>query len=134
MTDEATDSEIAALAERPRASDPHEVYDDLDKLPDWWRDAVQEFAIHDLRPYRPPRFSDGEITPKAIGELEDEYSIEIRFMAVDPQAGDEWELYVDDTAVAEVARRRHPDGYTIYSMTEDEFRRLVTEAAEGASR
>jgi len=102
--------------------------EDLDGYPDWWRENIELFREHGLRPYRPPRFEDGEFTTELIRDLEDEFDVEIRLRAREPMDAD-WELWVDDEHVSDVARRRDGDGYTVYELSSDRFERLVREAA-----
>ncbi|MFB6109034.1 MAG: hypothetical protein ABEJ82_09405 [Haloplanus sp.] len=82
------------------------------------------------RPYRPPRFADGTVTPPVIERLETELGVAVRFEARDPQAGGEWWVVVDGEAVARVARRRDGGGYTVYELSPDAFEKLVCEAVE----
>lgn len=123
---------VAELADRSRTTDPTTVYDDLDALPDWWRTAVEEFAAHDLRPYRPSRFDDGTVAPPVVDAVEEEYGVTVRFMAVDPGSDDDWQLYVDGEPVATVAHRRDPRGYTVYGISSAEFEETVAAATTDA--
>lgn len=109
--------------------DPYEG-EDLSTYPDWWRRNVEEFREYGMRPYRPPRLADGTLTPPLLEELEAEHDASIRFRAVDPQAGNEWELVVDGAVASEVEHLRSGDGYTVYDVEEAELRELVREAAQ----
>lgn len=117
----------------PPGYDEEDPYDgvDLSTFPDWWRRNVEEFREHDMRPYRPPRFADGELTTERIESLEDEYGVELRFRSVNPQAGGRWELTMDGTAIATVDRRREGEGFTRYGLTADEFESIVRDAVTG---
>lgn len=105
--------------------------EDLSTYPDWWRRNVEEFREHDMRPYRPPRFLDGEVTTERIDAMEAAFEVDIRFRAVNPQSGGEWELVVDGDVVATVPRRREGEGFTRYGITAEEFEATVREAITG---
>ncbi len=110
--------------------DPYE-NEDLSTYPDWWRRNVEEFREHDMRPYRPPRFADGEVTTERIDAMESTLDVDIRFRAVNPQPGGEWELVVDGDVVTTVPRRREGEGFTRYGITAEEFEKRVREAVTG---
>ena len=127
MTDE---DRIAELAEKEPTSDPSAVYDDLSSLPQWWREAVYEFEENDLRPYRPSRFTDGEIVRDVVRELEQRYDVEIRLGAKNPKPDGQWAIHVDGDPVADVDHQRKPDGYTLYGVASDRFEEIVAKAIE----
>lgn len=110
--------------------DPYEG-EDLSTYPDWWRRNVEEFRAHEMRPYRPPRFADGEVTTERIESLEAELGVAVRLRAVNPQAGGDWEITVDGEPVATVTRRREGEGYTRYGISADEFETIVRGALTG---
>lgn len=110
--------------------DPYEGVD-LSTYPDWWRRNVEEFREHDMRPYRPPRFADGELTTERIESLEDEFDVELRFRSVNPQAGGRWELTMDGEPITTVDRRREGEGFTRYGISGEEFESIVREAITG---
>lgn len=105
-----------------RDENPYEDVD-IDGLPDWWQEAVEEFRQYGLRPYRPPRFQDGTLRHDVVDELEDELDADIRFVGIDTRYGDDWTVMVDGTAVGTVPRRRDQDGFTVFEMNADEFRK-----------
>jgi len=107
--------------------DPYEG-EDLSTYPDWWRENVEEFRDHGMRPYRPPRFLDGALVPAVIESLETDLSVTIRLRALDPQDSGGWKLEVDGERVGTVKRRRTGDGYSLYELSSDEFESLVREA------
>jgi len=111
--------------------DPYEG-EDLSTYPEWWRRNVEEFREHDLRPYRPPRFADGEITTERIDALKSEFGVEIRLRTINPEPGGDWELLIDGDRVATVERRREGAGYSRYAITADEFEALVRGAVGDA--
>lgn len=119
-------------ASLPPGYDEHDPYadEDLSTYPSWWRQNVEEFRDHGMRPYRPPRLADGTLSPPLLDDLREEFGAAVRFQSVDPQSGGAWELVVDDEAVATVEHRRHGDGYTVYDLTAEEVRGLVREATE----
>ncbi|SEP24512.1 hypothetical protein SAMN04487948_1263 [Halogranum amylolyticum] len=102
-------------------------YEDVntEQLPNWWTDAIKEFREHDLKPYKPPRFTDDVIVPPVVTQLESSYDIDIRFMGVGVKYGDSWEIYVDDEVISTVSRERTSDAYTRYEITSGEFQREV---------
>lgn len=103
-----------------RDEDPYEDVD-LDDLPDWWREAVEEFREYGLRPFRPARFEDSTLKFEVISELEQDLGVDVRFVGNDARYGDDWTVEIDGVAVGTVPRRRDSDGYTVFEMTADEF-------------
>lgn len=109
--------------------DPYEG-EDLSTYPDWWRRNVEEFREHGLRPYRPPRFTDGVYLPELVFALESELDVTIQIRGVNPRAGDDWEIRVNGQPVGTVGRRREGEGYTLYEITSAEFEALIRKAAQ----
>jgi hypothetical protein len=101
---------------------------DLEAFPEWWRRNVEEFQHHEMRPYRPPRLSDGTVTTELIKRLESTHDVDIRIRAVDPQEGGAWEILVDGEAVDSVARTRTEAGNTRYEITAAAFEAAVADA------
>lgn len=122
--DNASPPRDASLPPGYDVDDPYEGKD-IDTYPEWWRSNIEEFREHEMRPYRPPRFVDGDLVPECRTDLEDAFDISIRFRAVCPEEGDEWELRVDDSVVATVGRQRTGQGYTEYQLTGEEFERQI---------
>lgn len=120
---------VESLADRKRTSDPSAVYDDLDSLPDWWREAVEEFEDYGLRPYRPSRFRDGEIVHEIVETLEEKYDVSVSLKAKNPDHDGEWTVYVDGEPAATVLHRRKVDGYTEYGITSEELEDAVASVA-----
>lgn len=112
-----------------RDENPYEDVD-LDELPDWWREAVEEFRRFGLRPYRPPRFEDGTLKHDVVERLEDEHDADVRFLGVDTRYGDDWTVEVDGESVGTVPRRRDQDGFTVFEMAADEFREWFRERVD----
>lgn len=125
--DPEDDRNIGLLGGRDAGEDPEDPYEDTDisELPDWWRRTIEEFRQFGLRPYRPPRFEDGVFKHEIVNDLEQEYGVEIRFVAYASQIGDAWEVQVDGEPVGEIERRRSPEGYTVYGMESDAFADFV---------
>lgn len=125
------------MGDPPRAADLPAGYDeedpyadeDLSTYPAWWRRNIEEFRAHGMRPYRPPRFADDELTPPVIETLEDDLGVTVQFRSVNPQAGGDWEVVVDDEPVGTVDRRREGEGFSRYAIASDAFEALVREAA-----
>jgi hypothetical protein len=105
-------------------ADPYEDAD-LDEFPDWWRHNIELFNQHDMRPYRPPRFTDGKILPPVIDALEDEFEITIRIRSENPQRDGVWMIWIDDESIESVDRTREGEGYTKYHLDSQEFKQIV---------
>lgn len=116
------------LASADRVSDPSVVYDDIDALPEWWRDLVYEFAEHDLRPYRPSRLADGELTYEVVESLQDRFDVTITLKSADPAGSDTWRVVVDGSTVLTTEHERRPSGYTQYAVTSAELTEAVSAA------
>ena len=121
--------EIADLADAARSSDPSAVYDDVDALPGWWRELVDEFAEHDLRPYRPSRLADGEITYEVVESLEERLDVDIVIKSAAPRQPDSWRFVVDGTTAVTTTHERMPEGYSRYGVTSGELIEAVSEVA-----
>lgn len=106
--------------------DPYEDVD-LDKYPDWWRENIEEFASYGMRPYRPPRFSDGEVTPSVITSLEDQLDVTIWIRSIDPHQGGDWQVWVDEEPVTSIDRTREPEGFSKYHVDSEEFETIIRE-------
>lgn len=114
----------------PAGYDEEDPYEDeeLSSYPAWWRRNVELFEAHGMRPYRPPRFSDGELVPEVVAELEREYDVTIRIYGFDADDGTDWVLSVDGDRSRQLDRRRSSEGYSVYELTSSEFRTIVDEA------
>jgi hypothetical protein len=119
-------------ASLPPGADDEDPYADADlsTLPAWWRANVAEFRAHGMRPYRPPRLADGTLSPPLLADLREEFDVDVRFRARNPQSGGSWALVVDGEAVHEVTHRRHGDGYTVYDLSPAAVRAAVRAAVE----
>lgn len=128
--DEHESPKRRSAASRPGfdEEDPYEG-EDLTEYPDWWRENVDLFESHNMRPYRPPRFSDGELVPIVIQSIEEELASTVAIRSKNPTAHKEWEVVIDDETVGTVEHERHPEGYSLYKLDSEEFRQLVVEAA-----
>lgn len=104
--------------------------EDLSTYPEWWRENIEEFRRHEMRPYRPPRFSDGELVPPTLMALEADLDVEVRLRAVNPEVGKNWEVTVDGVHVAEVGRTREGEGFTEYEIDKETFESMVRSAVE----
>lgn len=96
--------------------------------PGWWRRNVEEFRDHDLPPYRPPRFVDGQLVVPLVEELERELDVSIRLRVVDPQEGNAWQMLVDGEPTGTVERQRHSEGYPLVRLSSEEFSALIRSA------
>ena len=120
---------VESLADRERNVDPSAVYDDLDSLPEWWRDAVEEFEEYGLRPYRPSRFEDGEIVRETVETVEAKYDVTVDLKAKNPEHDGEWNVVVDGEPTTTIPHRRKVDGYTEYGITSQELENAVAASA-----
>lgn len=120
-------------AGRPPGYDEEDPYEgeDLSTYPDWWRESVELFREHGMRPYRPPRFADEELVPPTVAALETELDVAVRLRSTESGPHPSWALWVDGDRVATVPRRRETDGHTVYELTRDAFVGLVRDAAPG---
>lgn len=111
----------------PPGFDEHNPYDDddLESFPSWWQENIEKFRDHKMRPYRPPKFSDGELTPNVIFALEEELGVSIRFRSINPQFGEDWGVWIDDKEVFKISRRRNEEGRTVYGMTSERFKETI---------
>ena len=129
MTGEETDPSVPAS--RPPGHDEEDPYDgvDLSSYPDWWREAIERFREHGMRPYRPPRFADGELVPPTVTDLEAELGVSVELRSTDAGPHPEWALWVDGERVERIDRSREADGHTAYELDREAFEALVREAA-----
>lgn len=98
---------------------------DIDELPDWWRDAVQEFSDKDLRAYRPAVFEDGAIKREVIDQLEEDHGVDIDIVGKNVREGDDWSIRVNRVECGSISYRRVPAGYTVYGMESKEFSEFI---------
>ncbi|WP_226022049.1 hypothetical protein [Halomicrobium salinisoli] len=114
---------VAQLADRSPGAEPARPYEGVSvaALPEWWRDAVEEFRDHDMRPYRPSRFEDGAIKQFVVDRLEATLDVTVRFVGRGDSYDRERAVLVDGTEIATVEHRRLPEGYTEYCTTSAEF-------------
>lgn len=120
-------------ADAPAGFDEADPYTDADlsAYPEWWRENVEAFRDHDMRPYRPPQFVDGTLVPELLRRLESELCVEITLRKyISADADESWTVLVDDSPVAELTRVRNEEGRSVYSMTGEELQRLVADAAD----
>lgn len=98
--------------------------------PDWWRENERIRDSLDLPAYEPPRFADGTYTHEVVEPLEADLGVEIRFVAVDPRHGDDWEVRLDGEPALTVGRRRDDAGNTVYEVDGGAFERRVRAALD----
>jgi len=121
------DREPPVPASRPPGYDAEDPYEgeDLSTYPEWWRSAVERFRAHGMRPYRPPRFADGELVPPTVADLESDLGASVDLRSVEAGPHPEWALWVDGERVSRIDRRRESDGHTVYGLDREEFEALV---------
>ena len=127
MPDDPTPPPDHGSNPRERDEDPYADVD-VESLPDWWREAIEEFEAHDLRPYRPPRFADGALLHEVVEPLETELDVDIDFIGVNVTAGDDWTVRVDGEPICDIGRRRTAEAYTQFELTSEAFEAMVREA------
>ena len=129
MTDTA---DVESLRSRAPGEDSTDPYADVDisELPEWWQASIERFEKHGLRPYRPPRFADGELKHEIVDALEAELGVEIRFVGIDVTYGDDWTLFVGGEDIGPIGRHRSTDGYSVFECTGEEFEARVRDAVE----
>lgn len=108
--------------------DPYADFD-VDALPAWWRRNRVEFERHDMRPYRPPRFADDALVPEVVESIESTFDVEIQFVCVDPQEGNDWDILINGESVTTVTHEREGEGFTRYGLESDALWRLVQETS-----
>lgn len=123
---------INELETRPPGYDPEDPYQDRDlsNLPDWWQNAVVHFEKHDLRPYRPPRFEDGELKHEIINPIEDELDVAIGCIYFPRYNDENWIVLLDGKKICEIGHRREPAGYSVFELTSSEFEQVVYDEVE----
>jgi hypothetical protein len=100
-----------------------ENYENVDDecLPQWWRDAIEEFEEYGLVRYQPPRFQDGILKREVFRVIQSECDITLDVVGINVREGDSWTVRVNGEPVGDVERHRTTEGYTVYEMTAPEF-------------
>jgi hypothetical protein len=111
----------------PPGHDDDDPYDDIDtgRLPEWWQRNIKTFEQHQMRPYRPPTFEDGELVPDVVDSLESELGCRISLLKPGADDGDAWRILVDGETVGTTERTRTESGRSVYSITSTRFESLV---------
>jgi hypothetical protein len=128
---------VSRLANNPPGYDEEDPYadTDVDALPSWWRQNLESFRDHEMRPYRPPTFADGSVLTERVEALESELGVEIRLRKrITSDADEGWTLVVDRSPVAHVERVRNEEGRSVYEIAADEFEALVRDAVDASPR
>lgn len=92
-----------------------------DDRPEWWAENESLRAEMELPPYRPPRFADGTHTHEVVPELEERHGCLVRFIGVNTEYPEDWEVRVDGEPVMGIGRHRDRNGNTVYEMDATEF-------------
>lgn len=113
----------------PPGFDAENPYEDevLTEYPEWWRNHIEEFQDRGMRPYRPPKLTDGENMTELVNEMEAEYGIEIAIKAFNPQEGNKWGIFVDNERAALVGHHRAGEGYSVYEISSNELKEKIRE-------
>jgi hypothetical protein len=83
-----------------------------------------------LPDYRPPRFQDDAYTHEIVPDLERKHHCTIRFIGVNVDYPQDWEVRVDEETVMRIGRHRDGNGNTVYEMTAEEFRIAIEDELE----
>jgi hypothetical protein len=126
MSDEADLLEWESTVGEVSPDDPY-ADRDVESLPAWWREAIEEFRAHDLRPYRPPRFDDDVLKHRVVERLEAALDVTIDVCYTEHEGEGRWEVRVDREPIGEIGHRRHKDGYSVFETEAGEFARRVLE-------
>lgn len=108
-------------------NDPYEGVD-ITTLPDWWRRNIEEFNDHNMRPYRPPRFADGTLTPQLRTELEETFEVSIEIRSSNRPNEANWMILLNGDLLTTVGHYRHGDGYTVFDIDSETVKTLVRES------
>jgi hypothetical protein len=133
MADGEPDEErISELASRPAGYDSEDPYGDvdLDELPRWWRETVEEFREYGLRPYRPPRFADGALKHEVVDDIERDLDVDVGFVKYSDS--DDWTVLLDGAPVDEIGHHRATEGFSVFEMDGDSFTTFIEERVTGA--
>ena len=120
------DEAIESFRDRKPGSekDPYENVD-ISTLPPWWQRGIHEHRTFGLRPYRPPRFSDGAVTVFLIDTLESELGVTIKLYGESVESSDAWTIEMEDEPVGTIDHFRDPEGYSVFNMTSEAFEELI---------
>lgn len=99
-----------------------------DSRPSWWIENERLREELSLPSYEPSRFTDGTYTFRVIDALEAEYDCTIRFLGVDPEYPEDWEVRADNARLFTIGRHRDELGNTVFEMTADAFETAVKSA------
>lgn len=94
--------------------------------PGWWEDNESIRSALGLPEYEPPRFEDGTYTHEVVPELEERFGVEIRFVGVNTDYGDDWAVRIDGEPAMSVGRHRDENGNTVFEITAGAFRERLS--------
>jgi hypothetical protein len=92
-----------------------------DERPDWWNENKTIREELELPSYDPPRFEDVVYTHEVVPDLEEQHGIKIRFVGMNTNYGDDWEIQIDGDTVLTIGRHRDENGNTVFEMTANAF-------------
>lgn len=96
-------------------------YENVEQLPDWWRQTIEELAEYNLYTYQPPRFEDGILKEEVVRRLTDRLGVDIDFISFSADGHQRCSVRADNEPLGKIGRRRDPDGCTVYEMEAAEF-------------
>jgi len=70
------------------------------------------------------------LTFRTVDRLEDELGVEIDFVGIRVEHGDDWTVRIDGDPVGTVGRRRTPEADTEFEVTSDEFEAWIRRKIE----
>lgn len=104
-----------------------------DEKPTWWKKNEQYKQRLGIPEYRPPRFEDSVYTHTVVAELEEKYDCTIRFVGIDSNYPDDWQVRIDGEPTIEIGRHRDPNGNTVYELESEQFEAAVEKLLEDST-
>ena len=96
--------------------------------PDWW-DENQ--ALRDrlgLPAYEAPRFEDGTYAHRVVGELENRFDCQLRFVGYNTEYPEDWVVEADGDPLFPIGRHRDSSGNTVFEMNSETFRHTAADS------
>lgn len=119
--------EIDQAGEFPDAAAIHEaVLANPREYPEGWVEQARFRRAHDLPPFRPPRFADGERIANVVASIRAEHGVSISFVAYDVERTG-WQVEVDGEVAFDVDRYRDDAANTVVGLSSEGFRTRVEE-------
>jgi len=124
---------IPDVDQRGGFPDAKAVHDDIlagpKQYPDGWVEQAQFREEHDLPPFQPPRFVDGQRVRPVVRDLQESLGVTLAFVSYD--IGEEWLVEINGAATFAIDRYRDDAANTIIDVPAERFREQVREALTG---